>query len=244
MIFPADCGQPGTPTTRSEALARCTVPQHRVPHRYCFLLLCPESRLYLLYHLSCVLIARLSPCPYSIFLFWFFRARFTLPTPPTHPRVFIFLKFSPLRPPFSPVTPLHIPFSKLYPSPPPLILSLKKFHHSPSTGDDNQHRRDMELQRLNHEPRMMLEAEAWSNLNVAGDTSDVMHEPHKHVKVRCCFRCVAVAGVVAVMKVLSCFYLQFLFSRPLVLFFFVRVLVFVSPRVFFVLCRRFTTISS
>ncbi|CAN0042863.1 unnamed protein product [Scytosiphon promiscuus] len=56
----------------------------------------------------------------------------------------------------------------------------KKFHHSPSTGDDNQHRRDMELQRLNHEPRMMLEAEAWSNLNVAGDTSDVMHEPHKH----------------------------------------------------------------
>lgn len=28
-----------------------------------------------------------------------------------------------------------------------------------------QHRRDMELHRLNAEPRMMLEAEAWSNLN-------------------------------------------------------------------------------
>eukprot|EP00903_Cladosiphon_okamuranus_P022319 g20525.t1 len=46
----------------------------------------------------------------------------------------------------------------------------KNFHLSPFSGDANQHRRDMELQRLNAEPRMMLEAEAWSNLN-AGESS-------------------------------------------------------------------------
>ncbi len=51
---------------------------------------------------------------------------------------------------------------------------LQKFHHSPSTGDNEQHRRDMELQRLNAEPRMMLEAEAWSSLN-AGGAVDPLH---------------------------------------------------------------------
>lgn len=113
--------------------------------------------------------------------------------PPTHP-VSRILGFHPI----SHRPRLHRILKKSYPLPPPLppaTLLLQKFHHSPSTGDDNQHRRDMELQRLNHEPRMMLEAEAWSNLNVAGDTSDIMHEPHKHVKVcglvwqYCCCPC-------------------------------------------------------
>lgn len=57
------------------------------------------------------------------------------------------------------------------PSPPP---NVQNFHHSPSTGDANQHRRDMELQRLNVEPRMMLEAEAWSNLNAGESSADQM----------------------------------------------------------------------
>ncbi|CAM9702894.1 unnamed protein product, partial [Ectocarpus sp. 8 AP-2014] len=50
----------------------------------------------------------------------------------------------------------------------------KKFHHSSATGDDNQHRKDMELQRLNAEPRMMLEAEAWSNLNARDDPDTLL----------------------------------------------------------------------
>lgn len=50
----------------------------------------------------------------------------------------------------------------------------QKFHHSPFSGDANQHRRDMELQRLNAEPRMMLEAEAWSNLNAGESSVDPM----------------------------------------------------------------------
>ncbi|CAN0261688.1 unnamed protein product, partial [Ectocarpus sp. 4 AP-2014] len=53
-----------------------------------------------------------------------------------------------------------------------------KFHHSSATRDDNQHRKDMELQRLNAEPRMMLEAEAWSNLN-AGDDPDTLLHPNQ-----------------------------------------------------------------
>lgn len=34
--------------------------------------------------------------------------------------------------------------------------------------DADQHRREMELHRLNAEPRMTLEVEAWSNLNDGG----------------------------------------------------------------------------
>ena len=53
-----------------------------------------------------------------------------------------------------------------YPRPPPQKYHLPTLGSSEANAE--QHRRDMELHRLNAEPRMMLEAEAWSNLNVGG----------------------------------------------------------------------------
>lgn len=44
----------------------------------------------------------------------------------------------------------------------------------PSALEAERHRRDMEMHRLNAEPRMVVEAEAWVNLNEGGG-ADMMY---------------------------------------------------------------------